>query len=63
MKLPAVCPLSSSQGTQPPEIVLKCRFYYYSGTVRPVCQEMAAIEKVVCTHSSHVGHVGKHQSQ
>lgn len=26
--------------------VLKCRFYYYSGVVRPTDQEMIAIEKI-----------------
>lgn len=49
-------------------IVFKCRFYYYSGVVRPTDQETRAIEKTVCYNSQEEeacyttqGHEGKHQ--
>lgn len=29
-------------------LVLKCTFYYYSGTVRPAGQEITPMEKIVC---------------
>ena len=33
--------------------ILKCRFYYFSGMVRPTDQETIVIEKIVCyTHRS-----------
>ena len=28
--------------------VFRCRFYYYSGTVRPTDQAMIAVEKIIC---------------
>lgn len=37
--------------------VLKCRFYYFSGMMRPTVQKMTVIEKIVCFSSQEeVGH-------
>lgn len=36
--------------------VFKCKFYYYSCTVRSTDQEMIAIEEVVCYTSQDRGH-------
>lgn len=42
------CPPWAALRTQPPGMVLKCRFYGYSSSVGPACQEMSAVEKIVC---------------
>lgn len=34
--------------SKPCESVLKCKFYYYSGLVKPTDQELITIEKIVC---------------
>ena len=37
------------------KVVLKCRFYYYSGMVKPTDKATTATEKTVCYNSQEEG--------